>query len=174
MKGKKSRKGFGDLVIAVDKNYMPMMEVSRRHAIKAVVTDRAEILWLEDWSRTGLPEDHSSIREFMVIHYPWANAISDSRIIVGRGYRGILERDQFECQYNDCKRKATTIDHVMPRSRGGLSTPSNLVACCLTCNQKKADKTPEEAGMKLKHPIRSFRYTLINKFNKLVEEHSNR
>ena len=42
-----------------------------------------------------------------------------------------------------------TIDHVIPRSRGGGNTWSNLVTCCKKCNQKKRDRTPEEANMKL-------------------------
>lgn len=67
----------------------------------------------------------------------------------------ILRRDGFVCQYAGCGERATTIDHVFPRSRGGGNTWANLVACCTQCNHGKADRTPDEAGMRLvREPFR--------------------
>lgn len=67
----------------------------------------------------------------------------------------ILRRDAHVCQYAGCGARATTIDHVFPRSRGGGNTWSNLVACCPECNHRKADRTPSEAGMRLiREPFR--------------------
>lgn len=43
-----------------------------------------------------------------------------------------------------------TVDHIQPKSRGGKSTWLNLVACCVRCNQRKRDRTPDEAGMPLR------------------------
>jgi 5-methylcytosine-specific restriction endonuclease McrA len=60
----------------------------------------------------------------------------------------VLRRDAHRCQYCGV-RGATTIDHVMPQSRGGKDTWENLVTACGPCNHGKADRTPEEAGMKL-------------------------
>ena len=60
----------------------------------------------------------------------------------------IYKRDGWKCVYCESK-KNLTIDHVLPKSRGGKNTWSNLVTCCNTCNAKKNNKTPEEAGMKL-------------------------
>ena len=57
----------------------------------------------------------------------------------------ILERDQYICAY--CGRKADTVDHIVPKSKGGTEADSNLVACCKRCNSKKSDRTPQEAGM---------------------------
>lgn len=62
--------------------------------------------------------------------------------------RGVLLRDNRRCAYN-LEHEAATIDHVMPRSRGGRNTWQNLVAACGPCNRKKGNRTPEEAGMKL-------------------------
>jgi 5-methylcytosine-specific restriction endonuclease McrA len=59
----------------------------------------------------------------------------------------VLRRDKNTCGY--CGDFATTVDHVLPRSRGGPNSWANLIAACLTCNQLKADATPEEAGMAL-------------------------
>ena len=63
----------------------------------------------------------------------------------------ILWRDKDQCQYCGVIESARdmTIDHVIPRSRGGENTWSNLVTCCKRCNQKKGNRTPEEANMSL-------------------------
>lgn len=62
--------------------------------------------------------------------------------------RGVLIRDGYECAY--CGGRASTIDHIMPRSRGGANDWSNTIASCFSCNNKKDNKTPKEAGMKLR------------------------
>lgn len=62
-------------------------------------------------------------------------------------WAGVLRRDNHRCGY--CAAWAGTVDHIRPRSRGGPNTWSNLVACCGPCNTSKADRTPEEAGMRL-------------------------
>ncbi len=59
----------------------------------------------------------------------------------------ILRRDRYICAY--CGRTGTTFDHILPRSRGGRTTWLNCVAACLECNSRKADRTPQEAGMVL-------------------------
>jgi len=63
----------------------------------------------------------------------------------------ILWRDKNQCQYCGVieSPRDMTIDHVVPRSRGGENTWSNLVTCCKKCNQKKGNRTPEEANMSL-------------------------
>jgi 5-methylcytosine-specific restriction endonuclease McrA len=71
--------------------------------------------------------------------------------------RNIFKRDHWACQY--CLRQPggdeLTIDHVVPRSQGGQSTWDNCVLACMKCNKRKADRTPEQARMKLrKAPIR--------------------
>ena len=64
--------------------------------------------------------------------------------------RNIYLRDNYTCQYCGSKKVETlTIDHVIPSSRGGENTWENLVAACFKCNSKKANRTPEEADMKL-------------------------
>lgn len=63
----------------------------------------------------------------------------------------VLLRDGLRCQYCGAERPAADLnqDHVVPRARGGLATWENIVASCYRCNQKKGNRTPEEAGMKL-------------------------
>jgi len=77
----------------------------------------------------------------------------------------IYQRDKFRCQYCNIRvgqinkkleggarimtRADLTLDHILPQSRGGATRPDNLVTCCKPCNQRKADRTPEEAHMPL-------------------------
>ncbi|HEX5835043.1 MAG TPA: HNH endonuclease [Pyrinomonadaceae bacterium] len=63
----------------------------------------------------------------------------------------IYTRDKFRCQYCGAKKTASelTLDHILPRSRGGDNTPINVVTACLKCNNRKGDRTPEEARMPL-------------------------
>jgi 5-methylcytosine-specific restriction endonuclease McrA len=90
---------------------------------------------------------------------------------ISRGIRpsrkNILWRDKNQCQYcgvieppNDM-----TIDHVIPRSRGGGNTWSNLVTCCKKCNQKKRDRTPEEANMSLLNKPRRPKNSVLRQIN---------
>lgn len=64
--------------------------------------------------------------------------------------RNIFIRDGNTCQYCGTKAERLTIDHVIPKSRGGGNTWQNTVACCIACNSAKGDKTPTEAHMFLK------------------------
>jgi len=70
--------------------------------------------------------------------------------------KGIILRDGAACQY--CREKlppkSLTLDHVIPRARGGDSTWENLVACCFACNNRKGNRTPQEAGLTLAKPPR--------------------
>jgi 5-methylcytosine-specific restriction endonuclease McrA len=72
--------------------------------------------------------------------------------------KNILLRDRNTCQFCCCIFPASelTLDHVIPRSRGGRSSWENLVACCYQCNNRKGDRTPEEAGIKLARKPRPF------------------
>jgi len=73
--------------------------------------------------------------------------IPHSAVVLSR--KNIYLRDNHTCQYCG-KNGPLTIDHVMPKSRGGEDTWSNVVVSCVRCNNKKGDRTPEEIGMKLK------------------------
>ena len=64
----------------------------------------------------------------------------------------LFKRDNYECAYCGTK-KNLTIDHILPKSRGGQNNWTNLVTCCSSCNLRKGSKTPEEFGVKLRYKI---------------------
>lgn len=84
------------------------------------------------------------------------------RSAVGKQRLRIMMRDKMKCQY--CGARGTqfdlTLDHITPRSRGGRSDAENLCAACKTCNQRKGDRTPEEARMPLLATPSALRYGL--------------
>lgn len=89
--------------------------------------------------------------------YPWPEVLRLVRYVrtsfmyargVGWTKRGVLRRDRHTCAY--CGSRATTVDHVLPQSRGGKDAWTNTVAACAPCNSKKANRTPAEAGMPLR------------------------
>ena len=70
--------------------------------------------------------------------------------------RNIYKRDRFQCQYCGTRTPIgeLTIDHVLPRARGGRSTWENCVLACLRCNRRKGHRLPSEAGLQLRRPPR--------------------
>ncbi len=63
--------------------------------------------------------------------------------------KNVIRRDAMTCQYCGGKHTDLTVDHVIPKSRGGADSWENLVTACKKCNNKKGSRTPEEADMKL-------------------------
>ncbi|UEJ81577.1 HNH endonuclease [Brachybacterium halotolerans subsp. kimchii] len=82
----------------------------------------------------------------------------EGRRSVGFSFRAVHERDHWTCAFcgrsvsktPPCSALLATVDHILPVSRGGASSWTNLVSACRECNGRKADRTPEEAGMPLR------------------------
>ena len=84
--------------------------------------------------------------------------------------QNIFKRDSFTCQYCG-HQKGLTLDHVVPRSKGGKTSWTNLVTACKRCNTQKGDYTPEEAGLNLlKRPFRPSYIMFLRDFSGFVQE----
>lgn len=82
----------------------------------------------------------------------------------------IYKRDDYSCVYCNA-RESLTLDHVIPRSRGGRDSWDNLVTACQRCNTEKGDRTPQEAGMPLRHqPFRPSFIMYLRDFHGKVQE----
>ncbi len=85
--------------------------------------------------------------------------------------KNIFRRDNFQCQYCGRNDRLLTIDHVLPRSKGGDDSWENLITACSYCNTKKGNRTPEEASMPpLNQPIRPSHIMLMRKFITTISE----
>jgi len=89
--------------------------------------------------------------------------------------QSIFERDNLTCQYCNKKfdRKDLNLDHVLPRDKGGLTSWENIVCSCITCNSKKGNKTPIQAGMRLlKKPTKPKWKPLLHIYHQRIPEES--
>ncbi|MFE1764519.1 HNH endonuclease [Streptomyces angustmyceticus] len=130
--------------LVLNASFEPLSTVSLRRAVVLVMQDKAVVEQAHPGLRiraaaVDLPVPQV-IRLSRYVRVPFRQRAPWSR-------RGVLVRDQHRCAY--CGRRATTVDHVVPRSHGGGDTWLNTVASCAEDNHRKADRTPEQAGMAL-------------------------
>ena len=133
-----------DKVLVLNSDYTPLNVTDIRRGFILVIKGKAEVV-KEDTKKIV-----TTIGEFvrpLIIRLLNYVGFRHSAIKVSR--KRILKRDGYECGYCGSKRNLT-IDHIIPRSRGGTNTWRNMVTCCNRCNNLKDNKTPEEAGMKLR------------------------
>lgn len=146
-------------VLVLNYDYTPLNVTSVRRGFVLVDKGKAEIVKSDSNPITGGFKQYVRpliIRLLNFIKYHTKN-IRPSR-------NRIYKRDGNECVYCGSK-KDLTLDHVIPKSRGGNNEWTNLVTSCFKCNLKKANKTPEEAKMTMKH--KPFAPTLVNEHNLL-------
>jgi 5-methylcytosine-specific restriction endonuclease McrA len=125
-------------VLVLNASYEPLQRVSVRHAIKMLVREVAVIEEADDAMFGIFPRP----RVLRLVRY----VVARWRHRRGCTKAAVKARDRM-CAY--CGGSAETVDHIVPRSRGGTLTWDNAVAACLRCNHRKADRTPTEAGMTL-------------------------
>jgi 5-methylcytosine-specific restriction endonuclease McrA len=142
-------KGTTGATLLLNATYEPLCVVSSRRAIVLVLAEKAE-------SVDSAPEVvHAEtlslavpvvVRLTRFVRVPYPASVPLSR-------RAVFTRDGQTCVY--CGGSATSIDHVVPRSRGGTHTWDNVVAACRRCNHTKADRSLAELGWALPHPPRT-------------------
>ncbi len=152
-------------VLVLNKSWVAVNVASVRRAIGLLYQDLARAVHPDDYSLYDFEnwcELSELLSEGRYLHTP-SLKVRIPEVILLNGFNGffhkevrfsrrnIFERDKNTCQY--CARKFAksdlTIDHVVPRSKGGHDTWGNLVLACVKCNVRKGDRTPREAGMPL-------------------------
>jgi 5-methylcytosine-specific restriction endonuclease McrA len=131
-------------VLVLNAGFEPLQTVSVTHAVRMLVRQVAEIHEADTGTSFGEYPRPKVVRllRYVVMKWRYRHSPRWSR-------RGVLARDGHRCAY--CGRPAGTIDHVLPLSRGGAKTSwHNTVACCGGCNARKADRLPDEVGMRLR------------------------
>ena len=132
--------------LLLNATYEPLCVVSSRRAIVLVLAAKAEAVDVTDDAihaeRMTVPVPVVvRLTRYVRVPYP---------VQVPRSRRAVFTRDSSTCVY--CGGSATSIDHVVPRSRGGTHTWDNVVAACRRCNHTKADRSLAEMGWSLPHP----------------------
>jgi len=131
-------------VLVLNGNYEPLNVCTTKRSMGLILADKAMVVengrgFIHTVSRAF--ERPSVIRLFYVVRRP--------RPRVRLSKREVLRRDEYRCQYCGQRMGRLTIDHVVPRSRGGVHSWKNLVAACPQCNRRKGGRTLAEARMKL-------------------------
>lgn len=130
--------------LTLNASFEPLCVVSWQRAIVLVLEGKAEVI---EASPHPVRTEHlelaapSVIRLRNYVHVPYQDRIPVSK-------HGVLARDRHRCAY--CSKRANTVDHVIPTSRGGRNTWDNLVAACYKCNNKKDNKLLADMGWELK------------------------
>ena len=137
--------GVSSSVLVLNQNYEPLNVCNARRAFVLVDRGKAEVL---EHGSSFFRTSSAAFRLPSVIRLIYL--IKRPRPQMRLSRREVFNRDRYTCQY--CGRKGQrdlTLDHVMPRHRGGRHTWENLVTACKTCNHRKAGRTPQEAKMLL-------------------------
>mgnify|MGYP000196719752 FL=1 len=153
-------------VLVLNQDYSPLSVCSAERAFLLLYLEKAELVHDDPDQRIRTVDAEypmpSVIRLQKYIFIPYKNVILTRQ--------NVFKRDGHKCQYCG-KAKDLTIDHVLPKSKGGKSTWNNLVTACKKCNSLKGDKTPEEAGMPLaKAPFKPSYIMFVRNFSGFTSE----
>jgi 5-methylcytosine-specific restriction endonuclease McrA len=136
-------------VLVLNQNYEPLNVCNVRRAFVLVDRGKAEVL---EHSAEGIHTASRVMPRPSVIKL--AYMVKRPRPQVRLSRREIFLRDDYTCQYCGSRSRDLTLDHVMPKHRGGGHSWDNLVSACRGCNHRKGAKTVEEAHMRLLRPPR--------------------
>ena len=131
-------------VLVLNQNYQPLNVCNARRAIVLLGLGKAELM------ENGRGDVHSVSETFAVpsvirLIYMVKRPMLRRRL----SRRAVFYRDKFTCQYCGKQSRSLTLDHILPRSRGGPHEWENVTSACIPCNHRKAGSTPLEAGMRL-------------------------
>jgi len=165
-------------VLVLNKSWIAINVASARRALALLYQGHARVVHPEDYSIldfdawcTYSRKASMKNKDVPMVRTP-SQVIVIPEVVVLTAFNGfirheirfsrsnIFTRDKHQCQYCGSlpEKKELTLDHVMPRSRGGGDSWENLVLACARCNVKKSDRTPEEANMRLLNKPRAPRW----------------
>lgn len=151
------------VVLVLNSNYTPLDICNTRRAICLWFLNKIEVI---ESYREWLHSPTVSIQAPSVIKLREITRHHSLDVILSR--KNLLIRDQHSCQYCGTRNGPLTIDHIIPRQRGGRDSWLNLVIACIHCNLVKGNRTPEEAGLHLRQVPR--KPNRIHHFQKYVDD----
>jgi 5-methylcytosine-specific restriction endonuclease McrA len=131
-------------VLVLNASYEPINVCTVRRAAVLILKNRAEVLEQGDWS---LHSESLTLPRPVVIRLITYVRIPRNAHRRKITRRAVFARDRWTCQYCGHERGSLTVDHVIPRSKGGASSWDNIVTCCAPCNRRKGDRLPKQANM---------------------------
>ncbi len=148
-------------VLILNGNYEPLAICNVQKAIVLLYLHKAEMV--SAIKERSVRSTSSAMPFPSVIRLSNFVRVPFKKVILSR--KNILRRDGHRCQYCGSASISLTVDHIMPRSRGGEDSWENLISACLRCNNRKGSHTPDEAHMPLlKRPIRPNHVTFLRQY----------
>ena len=144
-------------VLVLNQNFEPLTICKAKRAIIMMLLGKAELI-------IGLERAVRSVR----LSFPLPSVLRLNHYVKLRNReitltrRKVIERDRHQCQYCGKTTGSMTADHIIPKSMGGKDSWENMVCACLECNNRKGDRLPKQAGMKLlKKPKKPHHLTFV-------------
>jgi 5-methylcytosine-specific restriction endonuclease McrA len=132
-------------VLVLNATYEPINVCTVRRAVVLLLKEKAEVLEHGDWELRSASRAVTRPVVIRLVSYVRVPRDTHRRKITRRA---VFARDDWTCQYCGA-RSNLTVDHVIPRSKGGASSWDNIVASCAPCNLRKGSALPRQAGMRL-------------------------
>ncbi len=152
-------------VLILNVNFEPLHVCNTKRALSLVFAGKAETIL----NGRGVIRSVTAVFEIPSV-IKLSHMIKRPRPRVSLSKREILRRDNFTCQYCGRAMRHLTLDHIIPRHRGGPHTWQNLVAACMPCNRRKGGKNPREANMTLRRRPYEPKATAVYRFGSHVQE----
>ena len=140
---------MGSSVYVLNADYTFLNVISWRRAFKMIAKGKVEVVEYTKKTISRVEEKMNLPRVLRMVY----QVMTVYKTFAVYSRRNVFLRDGFECGYCGRKVSQPTIDHVIPRSKGGKTIFENVVTCCGRCNEKKEDKRPEEVRMRLRKPL---------------------
>lgn len=153
----------------LNNDYEPLNVCNMRRAILLVYLGKAEVIHTSEQyigTAYGIMESPSVVK----LRYHIKRPVPQLKL----SRRSIFIRDNYTCQYCGQQSKDLTLDHVIPRHKGGKWSWENLVCCCKKCNSKKGGNTPYQADMKLIRQPRRPKYVPFISIIKYIDAKNDR
>lgn len=153
------------MILVLNADYTPLTVMNPTRGFNLVYKGKAEIVVKRDNPISAgdkFFDRPSVIRLQKYVSFPY------KKVTLSR--YNVYRRDNFRCLYCGSK-DSLTLDHVIPRSKGGSNSWTNLVTCCMKCNVNKGDRLLEETNMTLSHkPFTPSYLFFIRKMNKIYDD----
>ena len=138
-------------MLVLNATYEPINVCTVRRAVVLLLKEKAEVIERADWELRSASCTISRPVVIRLVTYVRVPRDPHRRKITRRA---VFARDDWTCQYCG-SRSNLTVDHVIPRSKGGVSSWENIVASCAPCNRRKGDSLPRQVGMRLRKQPRT-------------------
>lgn len=133
--------------LVLDTSYAPVARIHWQRAVTLLFMGKVEVV--EEYENRDIKSVTFSIKMPSIVRF--IKALKSKKRAIKFSRENVYARDSGKCQYCGSKlsRPEATYDHVIPRAQGGTTTWENVVICCIPCNQRKRDRTPIQASMRL-------------------------